>query len=112
MDLTNIQIMYYKQFSNMHRVNYKSIVHEQWATPPGDDAMGASGQSRAGKDDDRQKKMADINFGMLEKSKNMAQRRACNCQKKQGGRIYALEEETQERDEETERDIWALDAMY
>ena len=54
-------------------------------------------------DDDKQikKKIANINFGMLEKSNNTAQRsvvfnslkEACHYQRKYGGRIYALEEE-------------------
>ena len=92
MDLSNIKIIYYKQPSYIHKVNYKSIVDELWETQLGDN------------DDDKQikKKIANINFGMLEKSNNTAQRsvifnslkEACHYQRKHGGRIYALEEET------------------
>ena len=108
MDLSNIKIIYYKIPSYIHKVNYKSIVDELWETQLGDD-----------EDDDKQikKKIANINFGMLEKSNNTSQRsdifnslkEACYYQRKQGGRIYALEEETRIRkmvdlDEETDDD--------
>ena len=93
MDLSNIKIIYYKIPAYIHKVNYKSIVNELWETQLGDD-----------EDDDKQikKKIANINFGMLEKSNNTAQRsvifnslkEACHYQRKHGGRIYALEEET------------------
>ena len=101
MDLTNIKIIYHKQPSYIHKVNYKSIVNELWETQLGD-----------GEDDDKQikKKIANINFGMLEKSNNTAQRsvffnslkEACHYQRKHGGRIYALDEERHEKDEEEE----------
>ena len=103
MDLTNIKIIYYKIPSYIHKVNYKSIVDELWETQLGDD-----------EDDDKQikKKIANINFGMLEKSNNTAQRsvifnslkEACHYQRKHGGRIYALDEDIHERDEETEEE--------
>ena len=103
MDLTNIKIIYYKIPSYIHKVNYKSIVDELWETQLGDD-----------EDDDKQikKKIANINFGMLEKSNNTAQRsdifnslrEACHYQKEHGGRIYALHEDIHERDEETEEE--------
>ena len=103
MDLTNIKIIYYKIPSYIHKVNYKSIVDELWETQLGDD-----------EEDDKQikKKIANINFGMLEKSNNTSQRsdifnslkEACYYQRKQGGRIYALEEEIQERDEEEDEE--------
>ena len=93
MDLSNIKIIYYKIPSYIHKVNYKSIVDELWEMQLGDN-----------EDDDKQikKKIANINFGMLEKSNNTSQRsdifnslkEACYYQRKQGGRIYALEEET------------------
>ena len=99
MDLTNIKIIYYKIPSFIHKVNYKSIVDELWETQLGDD-----------EEDDKQikKKIANINFGMLEKSNNTAQRsdifnslrEACYYQKEHGGRIYALHEDIHERDEE------------
>ena len=102
MDLSNIKIIYYKQPSYIHKVNYKSIVDELWETQLGDD-----------EEDDKQikKKIANINFGMLEKSNNTSQRsdifnslkEACYYQRKHGGRIYALEEDIHERDEEEER---------
>ena len=103
MDLTNIKIIYYKMPSYIHKVNYKSIVDELWETQLGDD-----------EEDDKQikKKFANINFGMLEKSNNTAQRsdifnslrEACHYQKEHGGRIYALHEDIHERDEETEEE--------
>ena len=103
MDLTNIKIIYYKIPSYIHKVNYKSIVDELWETQLGDD-----------EEDDKQikKKNANINFGMLEKSNNTAQRsdifnslrEACHYQKEHGGRIYALHEDIHERDEETEEE--------
>ena len=103
MDLTNIKIIYYKIPSYIHKVNYKSIVDELWETQLGDD-----------EEDDKQikKKIANINFGMLEKSNNTAQRsdifnslrEACHYQKEHGGRIYALHEDIHERDEETEEE--------
>ena len=103
MDLSNIKIIYYKIPSYIHKVNYKSIVDELWETQLGDD-----------EDDDKQikKKIANINFGMLEKSNNTAQRsdifnslrEACHYQKEHGGRIYALHEDIHERDEETEEE--------
>ena len=102
MDLTNIKIIYYKIPSYIHKVNYKSIVDELWETQLGDD-----------EDDDKQikKKIANINFGMLEKSNNTAQRsdifnslrEACHYQKEHG-RIYALHEDIHEGDEETEEE--------
>ena len=102
MDLSNIKIIYYKIPSYIHKVNYKSIVDELWETQLGDD-----------EDDDKQikKKIANINFGMLEKSNNTSQRsdifnslkEACYYQRKQGGRIYALEEDIHEREDEEER---------
>ena len=103
MDLSNIKIIYYKIPSYIHKVNYKSIVDELWETQLGDD-----------EEDDKQikKKIANINFGMLEKSNNTAQRsdifnslrEACHYQKEHGGRIYALHEDIHERDEETEEE--------
>ena len=94
MDLTNLKIIYYKQPSYIHKVKSKSIVHELWEK-----------QLRDHEDDDKQikKKIANIKFGMLEKSNSIAQRsdifnslkEACYYQRKRGGRIYALEEETE-----------------
>ena len=102
MDLSNIKIIYYKIPSYIHKVNYKSIVDELWETQLGDD-----------EEDDKQikKKIANINFGMLEKSNNIAQRsdifnslrEACHYQKEHGGRIYALHEDIHEREDEEER---------
>ena len=102
MNLSNIKIIYYKQPSYIHKVNYKNIVDELWETQLGDD-----------EEDDRQikKKIANINFGMLEKSNNTTQRssifkslkEACYSQRKHGGRIYALHEDIHEREEEARR---------
>ena len=120
MDLSNIKIIYYKIPSYIHKVNYKSIVDELWETQLGDND-----------DDDKQikKKIANINFGMLEKSNNTAQRsvifnslkEACHYQRKHGGRIYALEEETcirkmvdlnEETDDEEEEDKTTFGETY
>ena len=120
MVLTNIKIIYYKIPSYIHKVNYKSIVDELWETQLGDD-----------EDDDKQikKKIANINFGMLEKSNNTAQRsdifnslrEACHYQKEHGGRIYALHEETcirkmvdldEETDEEEEENKTTFGETY
>ena len=120
MDLSNIKIIYYKIPSYIHKVNCKSIVDELWETQLGDND-----------DDDKQikKKIANINFGMLEKSNNTAQRsvifnslkEACHYQRKHGGRIYALEEETcirkmvdldEETDEEEEEDKTTFGETY
>ena len=122
MDLSNIKIIYYKIPSYIHKVNYKSIVDELWETQLGDNDDD---------DDDKQikKKIANINFGMLEKSNNTAQRsvifnslkEACHYQRKHGGRIYALEEETcirkmvdlnEETDEEEEEDKTTFGETY
>ena len=75
-------------------MNYKKIVDELWETPLG-----------SNEDEDKQikKTIANVNFGMLEKSKNVSQRsvifnslrEACHYQRKYGGRIYAVQEETQ-----------------
>ena len=111
MDLSNIKIIYYKIPSYIHKVNYKSLVDELWETQLGDD-----------EEDDKQikKKIANINFGMLEKSNNTAQRsvifnslkEACYYQRKHGGRIYALDEERHERYEEEEERIHKGDTYY
>ena len=112
MDLSNIKIIYYKIPSYIHKVNYKSLVDELWETQLGDD-----------EEDDKQikKKIANINFGMLEKSNNTAQRsvifnslkEACYYQRKHGGRIYALDEERHERyEEEEEERIHKGDTYY
>ena len=94
MDLSEIKIVYYKQPSFIHKVNYKKIVDELWETPLG-----------SNEDEDKQikKTIANVNFGMLEKSKNVSQRsvifnslkEACHYQRKYGGRIYAIQEESE-----------------
>ena len=94
MDLSEIKIIYYKQPSFIHKVNYKKIVDELWETPLG-----------SNEDEDKQikKTIANVNFGMLEKSKNVSQRsvifnslrEACHYQRKYGGRIYAVREESE-----------------
>ena len=94
MDLSEIKIIYYKQPSFIHKVNYKKIVDELWETPLG-----------SNEDEDKQikKTIANVNFGMLEKSQNVSQRsvifnslkEACHYQRKYGGRIYAIQEESE-----------------
>ena len=111
MDLSNINIIYYKQPSYIHKVSYKSIVDDLWETQLGGD-----------EEDDKQikKKIANINFGMLEKPNNTAQRsdifnslkEACYYQREHGGRIYALHEDIHERDEEEEERRHKGDTYY
>ena len=89
-----IKIICYKQPHFIHKVNYSNIVNELW---------------EAEIDTTDKKKIANISFGMLEKSRNTAQRsyvfntlrEACHYQKESGGRIYALQEETVDDEKRT-----------
>ena len=94
-DNVKLKIIYYKQPSHIHKVDYDKVVGELWDTYISDD-----------KDEDKQikKKIANINFGMLEKSVNTGQRskifnsikEACHHQRIHGGKIYAIQKETYE----------------
>ena len=94
-DNVQLKIIYYKQPSHIHKVDYDKVVGELWDTYISDD-----------KDEDKQikKKIANINFGMLEKSVNTGQRskifnsikEACHHQRIHGGKIYAIQKETYE----------------
>ena len=85
------KILYFKQPSHIHKVDYKKIVDDLWAT-------------NISKDEHQNKQIkkliANINFGLLEKSRNKAQRsrmfetldEAMYYQKLYGGRVYAIDE--------------------
>ena len=87
-----VKIHYYKEPSFINKIDYNKLIEELWATKISDDV-----------DEDKQtkKKIANIIFGMLEKSTNTAQRshifnslrEACHYQRENGGRIYAIQEE-------------------
>ena len=94
-DNVKLKIIYHKQPSHIHKVDYDKVVGELWDTYISDD-----------KDEDKQikKKIANINFGMLEKSVNTGQRskifnsikEACHHQRIHGGKIYAIQKEIYE----------------
>ena len=85
------KILYFKQPSHIHKVDYKKIVDDLWET-------------NISKDEHQNKQIkkiiANINFGLLEKSRNKAQRsrmfetldEAMYYQKLYGGRVYAIDE--------------------
>ena len=58
-------ILYYKQPSHIHKVDYKQIIDDLWAE-----------QRSADEQEDRRlkKTIANINFGLLEKSHNKGQK--------------------------------------
>ena len=95
-----VKIHYYKEPSTITDVNHSELIDELWATKISDDV-----------DEDKQikKKIANIVFGMLEKSTNTAQkshifnslREACYYQRENGGRIYAIQEETEDEEKKT-----------
>ena len=70
----------------------------------------------------KQTRTWETSLWMLQKSNNTAQRsgifnslrEACHYQRQQGGRIYALEEETHEREDEREKryDISQIHTIY
>ena len=87
----------YKIPSFIHKVNYDQVVNELWETD-------------ITKED--KKNIGNITFGMLGKSHNTAQksycfnslREACHYQREFGGRIYAIQQETEEvKDDEEKR---------
>ena len=83
-------ILYYKQPSHIHKVDYKQIIDDLWAEPISADEQ----------EDRRIKKtIANINFGLLEKSHNKGQKsrmfetltEVCHYQAIYGGRVYAID---------------------
>lgn len=102
---TDLKIICYKKPYYIHKVNYSDIVDELNETMLSDDIE---------EDKSNKKRIANITFGMLEKSSNTAQRsyifnslrEAIHYQKQSGGRIYAIQEETviYEMDEDDEDD--------
>ena len=83
-------ILYYKQPSYIHKVDYKQIIDDLWAE-----------QISADEQEDKRikKTIANINFGLLEKSHNKGQKsrmfdtltEVCHYQKIYGGRVYAID---------------------
>ena len=82
-------IVYYKQPSHIHKVDYKQIIEDSWAEPISENQQ----------EDRRIKKtIANINFGLLEKSRNKGQKskmfdtltEVCHYQSIYGGRVYAI----------------------
>ena len=83
-------ILYYKQPSYIHKVDYEQIIDDLWAE-----------QISADEQEDKRikKTIANINFGLLEKSHNKGQKsrvfdtltEVCHYQKIYGGRVYAID---------------------
>ena len=90
---TDLNIICYKKPYYIHKVNYSDVVDELNQTFLSDDIE---------EDKSNKKRIANITFGMLEKSNNTAQRsyifnslrEAIHYQRQSGGRIYAIQEET------------------
>ena len=88
-----LKIICYKQPCYIHKVDYSKVVNDLWDTYISDDVE---------EDKSLKKKVANINFGMLEKSKNTSQRtkifnslkEACYYQGQYGGKIIAIQRET------------------
>ena len=90
---TELKIICYKKPYYIHKVNYSDVVDELNQTVLSDDIE---------EDKSNKKRIANITFGMLEKSNNTAQRsyifnslrEAIHYQRLSGGKIYAIQEET------------------
>ena len=88
-----LKIICYKQPCYLHKVDYSKVVNDLWDTYISDDIE---------EDKSLKKKVANINFGMLEKSNNTSQRtkvfnslkEACYYQGQYGGKIIAIQRET------------------
>ena len=91
----DIKIHYYKQPSKIMKVNYKKIIDALWKSKISEDEI---------LDKQCKKTIANINFGLLEKSSNKGQlskifnslREACYYQHLYGGKIYAISQEEEE----------------
>ena len=91
----DIKIHYYKQPSKIMKVNYKKIIDALWKANISEDEI---------IDKQCKKTIANINFGLLEKSSNKGQiskifnslREACYYQHLYGGKIYAISQEEEE----------------
>ena len=85
----NFKIHYYIEPSHKHKVNYKQIVDDLWKANISDDKHEES---------KIKKSIANINFGLLEKSHNKGQkskmfnslRECCYYQNMFGGRVYSI----------------------
>ena len=94
-----VKIHAYVQPSNRHKVDYKKIVDDLWKANISED-----------EDEDRKikKSIANINFGLLEKSHNTAQiskmfnslRECCYYQSVFGGKVHTVSKENERDDEE------------
>ena len=90
-----IKIHYYKQPSKIMKVNYTKIIDALWKAKISEDEI---------IDKQCKKNIANINFGLLEKSSNKGQiskifnslREACYYQHLYGGKIYAISQEEEE----------------
>ena len=97
----NIKIHYYKQPSKTVKVDYQKIIDDLQKAVISDDEV---------LDKQSKKTIANINFGLLEKSYNKAQiskifnslKEACYYQHLFGGKIYAISQEEEELTEEDE----------
>ena len=100
------KIHYFVQPSNKHKVDYKKIVDDLWKASISEDASDTK-SSRGSRDDEEDRKMkksiANINFGLLEKSQNTAQmskifnslRECCYYQSVFGGKIHTVSQQEQ-----------------
>ena len=94
---TDLKIICYKKTYYRHKVNYSEVVDELNETMLSDDIE---------EDTSNKKRIANITFGMLEKSSNTAQRsyifnslrEAIHYQRQSGGRIYAIQEDKEDEE--------------
>ena len=96
--LMNIDILYFKEPSQIHKCNYTELTKELWNNKISDDD-----------DEDKQikKLIANVNYGLLEKGGSTDQKsipfkdlkEAVDYQTEYGGRLYKLEEEIDEANE-------------
>ena len=96
-------ILYYKQPSHIHKVDYKQIIDDLWAeqisADEQEDASPEAREAREARDRRIKKTIANINFGLLEKSHNKGQKsrmfdtltEVCHYQAVYGGRVYAID---------------------
>ena len=96
-------ILYYKQPSHIHKVDYKQIIDDLWAeqisADEQEDASPEAREAREARDRRIKKTIANINFGLLEKSHNKGQKSRMfdtltevrHYQAVYGGRVYAID---------------------
>ena len=107
-DLTNIDILYYKEPSQIHACNYKDLVGELWKNTISEDEA---------EDTKIKKLIANVNYGLLEKGGNTDVKsipfkklnEAMDYQAQYGGKLHKIEEETYEQIEEiNDDDKWCV----